>query len=488
MTTIRRKRIKTNDVKRRWITLVIFTASCLSILLCIVCLLAWRGTRNRSNLQTSSDVHGLQVSSTGRLGQHPQVAKTKTRHHQSAKQKNLHQVDGLLPMRRALEDDNFDPLVTEMARQILGASMNLVNIYKSHSFSITDESYSGVVAEFCPLNFTAQKENPPSLPMFKDVIGMSPQCNNQNNLHVDLKEAVDLVREFDAENTDTLPTILDLKGVVFHESRCGSTLAANSMMALNPEKHRVYSESSPPPTAFKICGEDYSECSPKASANLLKDVIYIMGRSNDPKEQNLFFKFQSVTTRNLESFRLAFPTTPWIFLYRNPIEVMMSQLDVPHTSQANCVRSKHSSPLTKKFIHSSQYQFKDLTDEEFCAIHLATICESALRNLEDADGIGMAIKYAPELVYAFLDTVFPTHFHTLVDEDGKVRVKKIAGTYSKNRDMHIAENQFRSDSEEKERNAPQSMKDAANEFLGPVHRQLDESTYNIRRPSAEEEK
>ena len=171
MTTIRRKRIRASDVKRRWLALVIFMASFLSILLCIVRFLPWRGTSisSSSNLHSSGDVHGGLVSSTGRLGQHPQVANTKTRHHQSTKQTNIHQVDGLMPMRRVLEDDNFDPLVTEMARQILGASMNLVNIYKSHSFSITDESYSGIVAEFCPLNFTAQKDNPPSLPMFKDV-------------------------------------------------------------------------------------------------------------------------------------------------------------------------------------------------------------------------------------------------------------------------------------------------------------------------------
>lgn len=443
-------------------------------------LIPWRrSSRHRQDQASGGDVHGGRVSTTGRLGQHPEFATTKIRQQHNGKRTNLHEADGVLPMRRALEDDNFDPHIIDLARQILGASLNLINIYKSNDFSITDESYSGIVAEFCQLNFAAQKENPPSLPMFKDVVSASPQCNQHNLVRVDLKEAVDLVRQFDADNTEILPIILDLKGVVFHESRCGSTLAANSMMALNPEKHRVYSEPSPPPIAFKICGEDYSGCSPTASANLLKDVIYMMGRSNDPKEQNLFFKFQSVTTRTLDSFRLAYPTTPWIFLYRNPIEVMMSQLDVPHTSKANCVRSKHSSPLIKKFIDGTQYEFDDLSNEEFCAVHLATICDSAFRNLEDADGVGMAIKYGPDLESSFLETVFPKHFHTLIDEDGIDRVKKIAGTYSKNRGMHSSEGEFRSDSEEKEKHAPKSMKDAADEFLGPVHKKLEKSVYNI---------
>ena len=48
---------------------------------------------------------------------------------------------GLLPMRKALDDPSFDPVATELARNILSASTNLVNIdYGSHS-SIGDDSY-----------------------------------------------------------------------------------------------------------------------------------------------------------------------------------------------------------------------------------------------------------------------------------------------------------------------------------------------------------
>ena len=459
--------------------LIFIAAICLSVIVHIVLI-------RRQTLTIGDNSYGhhdvaMKDTNTNISRLRQQMATSKNRNRQKAEQEmRSEEVEGLLPMRRALEDDNCDPHATKIARQILSATINLVNIYQSHNnFMITDSSYSGMVAEFCPLNFTAQKENPPGLPMFRDVVNNSPQCNKPDIVRVDFKEAVDLVREFDTDNTDNLPMILDLKGVVFHESRCGSTLSSNAMMALHPEKHRVYSESSPPAIAFRICGEDYSDCSPQASANLLKDVIYMMGRSNDPKEENLFFKFQSVKTRTLESFRLAFPTTPWIFLYRNPIEVMMSQLDVPHTSQANCVRSKRSSPLIKQFIDLTQYEFDDLLDEELCAIHLATICESALRSLEHADGVGMAVKYSPDLVHDFLDTVFPKHFRILVDQDGIARVKKIAGTYSKNRGMQ-SEGEFKPDSKEKEKSAPKIMKEAADEFLAPVYQKLEKSVYNIR--------
>lgn len=148
-----------------------------------------------------------------------------------------------LPMERSLTDTSINPDATKLARLILDASLHLINIQINNHSSIKDDSYKGIIAEFCTLNFQLQKDDPPELPMFRDVVDKS-HCGKGSNhiVKVDLKEAVDLVREFDESNTDNLPTILDLKGVVFHESRCGSTLAANSMMALNPRKHRVYSE------------------------------------------------------------------------------------------------------------------------------------------------------------------------------------------------------------------------------------------------------
>jgi len=379
-------------------------------------------------------------------------------------------------MRKALEDPALDPEATTLAREILAASTNLVNVDIGSHASIEDDYYDGVIAEFCPLDFAAQKEKPPELPMFRDVVGHSGCDKKKNIIRVDLKEAVDLAREFDGDNAGHL--VLDLKGVVFHESRCGSTLAANSMMALNPEKHRVYSESSPPIAAMRGCGEEYSECSLEASANLLQDIIYMMGRTDDPKEENLFFKFQSVTTRTMQTFRMAFPTTPWIFLYRDPVEVMMSQLDVPRGARPNCVKSKNSSPAVRSFIAKSEYRAEDFTDEEFCAVHLATLCASAYENLDDAEGLGMAVNYSPDLVHDFLDTVFPKHFHTPVDRAGRDRVLKISGTYSKNRGRH-EEGDFKPDSEEKARKAPEEVKDAAKDFLEPVYNKLQQSEYNI---------
>ena len=61
-------------------------------------------------------------------------------------------------------------------------------------------------------------------------------------------------------------------GFVFHESRVGSTLVANSLTAMNTEGHRVYSESDPINEALKGCQGILSTCTIEAKIELFRDV------------------------------------------------------------------------------------------------------------------------------------------------------------------------------------------------------------------------
>ena len=45
-----------------------------------------------------------------------------------------------------------------------------------------------------------------------------------------------------------------------------------------------------------------------------------------PGTTHLFFKFQSAVSRRLEVVTAAFPTTPWLFFYRNAVEVWHSKV------------------------------------------------------------------------------------------------------------------------------------------------------------------
>jgi hypothetical protein len=265
-------------------------------------------------------------------------------------------IPSALNSRRLSEIESPDD---KLLQHIISASTNLISLEFLPDYSVENDSYSGIIGVFCPLDFEKQKQDPSRVPMFRDLVDASGCADEDKELiRVDLKSAIEMAKAYDvnlfhrfhsdSSKTATVgPSVLSLKGAVFHESRCGSTLVSNALMALNPKKHRVYSEAGPPKQVLKMCGEAFTKCSVPAAANLLREVIYLMGRSNDTMEETMYFKFQSATTRTMQVFRTAFPSTPWIFLYRDPVEVMMSQLDMLDLSQSNCVRPAKQSPMVK---------------------------------------------------------------------------------------------------------------------------------------------
>lgn len=212
--------------------------------------------------------------------------------------------------------------------------------------------------------------------MFRDLVAHSSDCD-KHRYRVDLAQVAQLAKTYDARSDGNVHS-LQLAGVAFHESRCGSTLVANALIAMNPKLHRVYSESAPPIAALhSICGETYSKCPLEAAARILQDVMYLMGRSNDRREKRVFFKIQSIGSRNIQVFQHAFPDTPWMFIYRDPVQVLMSQL-AQGARVANCVRPRASPPSSVlEIVARRGYNIKDISNEEYCAAHLVSfnICE-----------------------------------------------------------------------------------------------------------------
>jgi hypothetical protein len=300
--------------------------------------------------------------------------------------------------------------------------------------------------------------------MFRDLVSHSPLCQKQQ-WKFELSKVVELARHRDAQakrEQHQVPKALDLTAVVFHESRCGSTLVANTLIGMNPTKHRTYSESAPPAVAIKsVCGETYGNCSLKQAATVLKDVMYLMSRSNDPMEERVFFKMQSVTTRNLAVFQEAFPDTPWLFVYREPVQVMMSHLK-DGTHHANCVRSKASPPQMVRDIASRKQLHAERMEPEFyCAAHLASITESAVAGLKTSSSLGIPVNYdtLPGRLY---EEILPS----LGVEVGPAeieRIRQVASKYAKGRGDRAG--QFEGDSEQKEKMASTQVKNAAETFL-----------------------
>mmetsp|Transcript_15903 Transcript_15903/g.23328 ORF Transcript_15903/g.23328 Transcript_15903/m.23328 type:complete len:374 (-) Transcript_15903:35-1156(-) len=324
--------------------------------------------------------------------------------------------------------------------------------------------------------------------MFRDLVGRSPDC--QHKFTLDLHSIVTQTRKHDeqmilsAADDDAIitPKPLAPSGFVFHESRCGSTLVANALVASNPPSHRVYSESTPPINVLNACKHvGSSHCDENKQVHLFRDVIYMMSRSNDGRENKTFFKIQSAGTKSISVFRKAFPSIPWVFVYRDPVQVMMSHLDAGNggwqqtggvrggggvPKNANCLRSKKSPTedmydLVEKFAGGGR-KMKDLTLMEHCALHLASICESAISE-QSKSSTGVMINYV-DLISILISDVFPNHFKIPLNHIDEQRIKDISTKYSKAR-TNVKKEEWHEDSDKKDQKASQEIKDAAKMFL-----------------------
>ena len=350
---------------------------------------------------------------------------------------------------------------------LLSASIHLMGLHlDSQAMEGVTESYTGVFGDFCELNFAAQKQDPTAVPMFRHLGQNSPACA-EKRYRVNIHDFVQLARKHDTRK-DSAVKALPLSGAIFHESRCGSTLISNALQAMSPEQHRVYSEAQPE-MAANLCGNTFQYCSMEQAAELLRDVIYLMSRTNDTLEQRAFFKFHSDNARLIEVFQHAFPTTPWLFVFRDPVHVIVSQFK-EGKSIAKCGRGvKDPSTQVLNIIQSKGYTPSTMSKELFCAATLASYCESALKAKERAPKLGTFVHY-PDLPDVMLDDIFPNKFGLTITEEQRQRIQSISSMYSKA--SHGRARPYHDDSNEKELKATDAIRQAATLFLENSYRRL----------------
>jgi hypothetical protein len=95
------------------------------------------------------------------------------------------------------------------------------------------------VATFCNVDWSIHQQDPSKVSFFADL--HNEACNDDEMVQIDLFDFVQASRAYDRMNPDQIKNIPPT-GVIFHESRCGSTLAANMLASFAPEHTRVYSE------------------------------------------------------------------------------------------------------------------------------------------------------------------------------------------------------------------------------------------------------
>ena len=207
---------------------------------------------------------------------------------------------------------------------------------------------------------------------------------------------------------------IDPTGFIFHMSRCGSTLLAQ-LLAASPRVVAV-SEAAPIDAGLRLGAAKRVDVGPR----LLFRRARNRQRAGQPRtggESQYFVKFDCWHALDLPLIRQAFPNVPWVFVYRDPVEVLVSQMMKPSWWM--------SGALSPERIGVDRQIFNDSSREDVCARLLAGICEAALDGLKAGDGRAVAYGELPDAVWTSLADHFGVDYST--DEIDRMKQSALHG-------------------------------------------------------------
>ncbi len=122
---------------------------------------------------------------------------------------------------------------------------------------------------------------------------------------------------------DAAPS-LDPAALVFHLSRCGSTLVSR-LLSTAPDT-LVIAEPGPVNTLLMAGQNKFDE---ETMVAALRALVRALGRKRFGDERHYVLKLSSWNVRRIDLFRRSFPRTPIIWVQREPAEVLASLLADP---------------------------------------------------------------------------------------------------------------------------------------------------------------
>jgi hypothetical protein len=237
-------------------------------------------------------------------------------------------------------------------------------------------------------------------------------------------------------------------GVIFHMSRCGSTLLAQQLRSI--DGCVVYSE----PTAVNdVLMPPWENWSEESICGALKVVFQMLGHAAQGKPYVI--KFRSWNTLFAETLLRLLPGVPWTFLVRDTIEIAVSALKKPptwvRTFQSNC------NPFLSL---KCPIGFPQDTLEDYIAGMLAAFIAN-VGQIPPKGGCVVPYDELPQAAWVKLAPHFGLHLNT----DDLVEMRHTASIYSKD---PARKQKFLADSAIKQASASQSLRAALRRRTIPV--------------------
>ncbi len=239
-------------------------------------------------------------------------------------------------------------------------------------------------------------------------------------------------------------------GFVFHMSRCGSTLVAQ-MLASVPA-FAVASEPGPLEAVLRAPDD-------RRAVRRLQCMVGVLGQARHHLQRRFFVKFDAWATLQLDLLRRTFPEVPWVFVYRNPVEVLVSH-----------VRRPGAHVIPEVFGPGRFGLENGMPRLEYAARVLARICEAALARRDDP--LATFVDY--DELPAFVTADLPGLWSLPLSRDDRARME--ATTF---RDAKNAVLAFEDDRMAKQAEATEALRALAAQWLDPLYRRLGEARASV---------
>jgi len=279
---------------------------------------------------------------------------------------------------------------------------------------------------------------------------------------------------------------LQPKGFIFHISKCGSTLFANMLAAL--PRNIVISMAEPIHWALMApismaSTESLSDC---FRMQLFHSTVGALGQQRLGIEENYIIRFEPYHVLWLPWIRKAFPNVPWIFLYRDPVEVMVSDIlstpffvnfqrehpalvkQVLNLSALDLVRiNPDQIYLAKQLLDFGALDLSRMSSEEFTAKAINSLCQIAIQQV---DTNTLVVNYnqllSKSCLYKLLD-----FFHIKAsDAEIETMINELQ-FYSKDKQR---KHRYKDDRPDKQAIAWQKIRDAVDEWAIDSYRKLEQ--------------
>ena len=280
----------------------------------------------------------------------------------------------------------------------------------------------------------------------------------------------ELFTEFDVllqleKQLDSVPPT----GFIFHSSRCGSTLVSNACRAIN--NSIVLSEANAIDKLIARLITDPGDVKTSLYSVFLRGVVHALAQRRTGNEEHLFITFACCSFALIEQIKRIWPNVPWLFLYRDPVETIVSNLkDVPPWLLDNDRR------VLASITGASPAEVSEMSLEELCARTIGSLFSTAHR-LANGDELLLNYKQLSVPVISSVLRFFKvspsvTELETI--EHGSQIYSKEAG----------ARRAFVADTEAKQKFASEAVREAAAKWAAGPYQRLEqkrlEQTIQIR--------